>query len=80
MDGLNKTKSNLKLCPFCGCEAKLHQAANWNAGCYETWVHCDECGATVSGRDVPLTYQVIGEGIASAISAWNRRTNYENVG
>ena len=68
-----KMYSKLKPCPFCGGKANLHQAANWNAGVYETWVRCDECCATVSGRDVPLTHLASEEGILSTTAAWNRR-------
>ena len=50
--------TELKPCPFCGCEAYVE---SWQNGPH--WVRCLDCGATIqaeSSRD-------------KAVDAWNRR-------
>jgi len=57
------TGPQLKACPFCGGEAKLHQYKNPEIPEFLYKVYCLVCGVEKKGYDSPL----------AAIKAWNNR-------
>lgn len=60
--------SELKLCPFCGGNAKYRYSMPYNA------VYCTKCGAW--GKTVCDSYEQT-DGKKEAVDAWNRRVNDE---
>lgn len=61
--------TELKPCPFCGGEARLHHGAN---GINQTsFVMCDRCRVRNEGTEISTLYS----SDEKAIDAWNRRAD-----
>ena len=58
-DALERQKTMLKTCPFCGGEAKIMDLG------YPHWVYCENCGAKVHGG----THDE-----KDSVEAWNRQS------
>lgn len=57
------SEKNLKVCPFCGGEAKLHTVKDFQSRVFSASIECVECEASTRSYIV----------IDAAIEAWNRR-------
>ena len=76
----------LKQCPFCGGEAKLHMwdyVMSHRILTEEFYVRCETCKAEITGFKSKIelldngTMQVIRDGAKEAAEAWNRRSDQE---
>lgn len=60
-------KEELKLCPFCGGEAKIRESYSDRYDTYFTFAKCLDCGA----QSRPLSTRTYDED--DVIKVWNRR-------
>ena len=68
--------SDLKMCPFCGGEAKLGFGGEGSATAKGmSFVRCEKCGAMGAKFMMDRTYS----SDEKAIEAWNKRVEYNNT-
>ena len=72
----------IKTCPHCGGRANLIQNYSRKAGSYFVYVKCDICGAQgkiYNSAEEPAAAGWIIKPCKDAITAWNMRTNTQEV-
>ena len=60
--------TELKKCPFCGCEAQLYHSISG-----KIYVFCGSCGAGTKTYSDGVTIRDTITATSKAIEAWNRR-------
>ena len=79
--------TNLKLCPFCGGEAKFFRKASFEIGTRRGWkfgIHCTKCGIETPKNDYTVEIEfsdygevkVVKDERPAAIEKWNLRTHH----